>query len=233
MPTSNGIGTLSERSLHASLKNWLAEPGDEIEKQVDGYHIDIVRGQLLIEIQTKNFSAIKNKLTRLLEEQQVTLVHPIARVKWIQRIDKRGRKVSRRKSPRRGHIEHLFQELVRIPKLASHPNFSLKVLFIHEEEIWRDDGKGSWRRGKWSISDRRLLKVVDFRDLETTEDYLDLLPDGLAQEFSNRQLSEALGISSHLAGKMSYSLRKMGALETVGKKGNAHLFSTARKAVRP
>ena len=52
MPTSNGIGTLGERSLHASLKDWLAEPGDEIEKQVDGYHIDIVRGQLLIEIQS-------------------------------------------------------------------------------------------------------------------------------------------------------------------------------------
>ena len=233
MPTSNGIGTLSERSLHASLKDWLAEPGDEIEKIVGGYHIDIVRGPLLIEIQTQNFSAIKSKLSTLLEEQQVKLVHPIAQAKWIQRIDKRGRKVSRRKSPRRGRIEHLFQELVRIPKLASHPNFSLKVLFIHEEEIWRDDGKGSWRRGKWSISDRRLLKVVDSKDLETTEDYLDLLPDGLAQEFSNRQLSKALGISSHLAGKMSYSLRKMGALETVGKKGNAHLFSRARKAVRP
>lgn len=233
MPSSNGIGTLGERSLHASLKDWLSEPGDEIEKQVDGYHIDIVRGPLLIEIQTRNFSAIKRKLATLLEEHQVKLVHPIARAKWIQRVDQRGRKVSRRKSPRRGRIEHLFQELIRIPRLATNPKFSMKVLFIEEEEIWRDDGKGSWRRGKWSISDRRLLKVVGSKDLETTQDYLDLLPDGLAQEFTNRQLSKALGISSNLAGKMSYSLRKMGALETVGKRGNAHLFSRARKVIRP
>ncbi|MHA1257030.1 MAG: hypothetical protein ACTSPS_15680 [Promethearchaeota archaeon] len=52
---SNQIGTLKEKSLHAELKNWLKLPGDKIESPVDGYIIDIVRGELLIEIQIPNW----------------------------------------------------------------------------------------------------------------------------------------------------------------------------------
>ncbi len=40
----NGIGTLQENSLHAALKNWYAQPGDQLEIMVDGYVIDLVRG---------------------------------------------------------------------------------------------------------------------------------------------------------------------------------------------
>ncbi len=228
MSTGKGIGTLKERSLHAGLKDWLAEPGDEIEKKVDGYFIDIVHGDLLIEIQTKNFSALKNKLTKLLKHHPVKLVYPIYRSKWIQRVDAKDQKISRRKSPRKGRVEHLFQELFRIPKVAIEPNFQIEVLFTEEEEIWRDDGKGSWRRKKWSISDRRLLDVVDSHELSGPSDYLALLPEALPETFSNRDLQAALKIRNPLAQKMSYCLRKMGLLTTVGKKGNANLFSKTK-----
>ena len=33
-----------EMTLHASIKEWYASPGDKIEVEVDGYVIDIVRG---------------------------------------------------------------------------------------------------------------------------------------------------------------------------------------------
>ena len=62
MPT---IGLLNEKALHASLKQWYARPGDQLEVAVDGFVIDIVRDDLLIEIQTRNFSSIKSKLTNL------------------------------------------------------------------------------------------------------------------------------------------------------------------------
>ena len=51
------IGTLGEKSLHSALKDWYAEPGDRLEAEVDGFHIDIVRRKILIEIQTSNFSS--------------------------------------------------------------------------------------------------------------------------------------------------------------------------------
>ena len=65
------IGTLGERSLHSELKKWYAQPGDQLEKEVDGFHIDIVRGSLLIEMQTTNFSSIKSKLNKLAEKHPV------------------------------------------------------------------------------------------------------------------------------------------------------------------
>ena len=58
--SNNLIGTLGEKSLHAELKQWYMQPGDLLEEMVDGFHIDIVRGKLLIEIQTTNFSSIKS-----------------------------------------------------------------------------------------------------------------------------------------------------------------------------
>ena len=72
------IGTLRETSLHAALKTWYACPGDELEASVEGYQIDLRRGAQLVEIQTRNFAALKRKLTQLVERHPVRRVHPIA-----------------------------------------------------------------------------------------------------------------------------------------------------------
>ena len=75
---SNGVGLLNEKPLHASLKAWYAQPGDRFEVQVDGSVIDIVRDELLVEIQTRSFSALKRKLEKLVISHPVRLVFPIA-----------------------------------------------------------------------------------------------------------------------------------------------------------
>jgi hypothetical protein len=129
-----------------------------------------------------------------LDRHPVRLVHPIAREKWIIRISANDEELlSRRKSPRHGRLEHLFRELVRIPRLAKHPNFSLEVLIIREEEVRRDDGKGSWRRNGQSIADRRLLSILDRHIFISNKDYLDLLPEETRQCSSvrSRQLRMA------------------------------------------
>ena len=129
------IGTLGEKSLHSALKKWYAHPKDRVEVEVDGFHIDIIRRNLLIEIQTTNFSSLRRKLTTLIEKHPVRLVFPIAQEKWIVRVAKDGKThLGRRKSPKKGNIFHLFDELVYIPGLITHPNFSLETLLIQEEE---------------------------------------------------------------------------------------------------
>ncbi len=224
---SPGIGTLGEKSLHAHLKLWYAQPGDLSEVVVDGLVIDIVRGEMLVEIQTRNFSAMRRKLARLLPRHRLHLIHPIAQQKWIVRETGDGRFIQRRKSPKRGRIEDVFRELVRIPDFLTHPNLSLEVLFTQEEEIWRDDGKGSWRRKRWSIHDRRLLAVVDNAIFANPADYLSLLPASLPRPFSNRELATALDLRLNLAQKMTYTLRRAGLLEVVGKQGNTFLYEIA------
>ena len=69
-----------------------------------------------MEIQTRNFSAMKRKLIKLTKTHAVRLVHPIAREKWIVKLDKDGQtQLSRRKSPKKESIERLFDELVSFP----------------------------------------------------------------------------------------------------------------------
>lgn len=220
----NGIGTLQETSLHAALKERLARPGDQFEVEVDGCFIDIVHGNLLIEIQTGNFTALKRKLKRLLDNHPVCVVYPIAQERWVRRITADGKEVSRRKSPKRGRIEELFLELVRLPHLVSHPNFSFKALLIQEEVVWRDDGQGSWRRRGWSVADRVLIDVLSFRDFRETADFLALLPDSLVYPFTNKDVRSGLGVRANVAQKMTYCLKKMELIEVVGKSGRLLLY---------
>ncbi len=222
---SSQIGTLQETSLHASLKEWCAQGEDRLEVNVDGFVVDIVRGNLLIEIQTGNFSSLKSKLNDLLKRHRLRLVYPIAQEKWIVRLDADTKtEIQRRKSPKRGSWIHLFPELVRIPNLISNPNFSLEILLTQEEELWINDGQGSWRRKGWSIYDRRLIRVLKTTRLTSPEDFLMMLPESLPQPFSTRDLATAINHPRYLAQKMAYCLRKMGVIKAVGKRGRSLLY---------
>ena len=78
-PETRGINTMQEKSLHAALKAWYARPGDRFEVEIGGYVIDLVQDGLLIEIQTGNFSSIRNKLNALLPDHPVRLGLCVAR----------------------------------------------------------------------------------------------------------------------------------------------------------
>ena len=224
LPVSPGIGQLSERSLHAALKAYLAQPGDQLEARLGRYVIDILRGELLIEIQTRHLYALRPKLRRLLDDgRRIHLIHPLPAERWIVRENAAGQLISRRKSPKRAAACDLFSELVRIPDLAGHPNLTLEALLIREEQVWRDDGQGSWRRGRWSLIDRRLLGVVESTVFTRPADYVALLPP-LPEPFSNADLARARGWNAHLAGKATYALRAMGLLDLLGKQGNKHIY---------
>lgn len=220
------IGTLRETSLHAALKQWYAQPGDQFEVDVDGYVVDLRRGDTIIEIQTRSFAAIRRKLIALTTQFPVRLVHPIAREKYIVRFPagKSAEPISRRKSPKRGTVEQLFIELVSFPDLITHPNFTLEIVLTREEEIQRRGRGGSWRRKGWKVVDRRLIDVADTIVFESPPDFLTLLPTDLPDSFTSRDLAEAGDYSLYPAQKMTYCLRRMGAIEVVGKRRGSLLY---------
>jgi hypothetical protein len=220
----SGIGLLNEKPLHASLKQWYARPGDQFEIPVDGFVIDIVRDDLLIEIQTRNFSSIKSKLNKLARTHRVRLIYPIVQEKWIVRsATPEGHRVIRRKSPKRGRLEDLFWELVSIPQLLSNPNFSFEVLMIREEEVRRYDKKRRWRRKGWVLEGRQLLEVVDQRLYGGSADWLHFLPDGLGS-FTTHDLATRIDTRRDLAQKMAYCLREARIIELIGRRGRANLY---------
>lgn len=219
-----GININNEKSLHSSIKTWYAGPGDRLEVKLDKYIIDLVREDSLIEIQTKNFSAIGNKLRDLVKYNKVMLVHPIAIEKYIVTTESSDEVISRRKSPKKGKLTDLFDELVRIPDLIGEDNFVLEILMTKEEEIRCKDGKGSWRRKGISIKDRRLLEVIEKITFKEGKDFLRFLPEELPQNFTNKDLSKTLKITVYKARKITYCFRKMKLIKEVGKLKNELIF---------
>ena len=221
----DGIGTLNENSLHAEIIAYLAQPGDILESELEGYRIDIHRGNQVIEVQTAHLGKLTRKVQALAESHQVEVVYPIHKLKYIHRVNAEGETVSRRRSPKQGKLAHAFDELVYAPDLIDHPNVSLTLMLIESEEIWQDDGQGSWRRKYWSIAERNLIKVHSQHRYQQPMDLLDLLPRSLPAPFTNRQLADLLKIPARLAGKITYTFRKMGLVTVAGKDGRANLFS--------
>ncbi|MEM4610858.1 MAG: hypothetical protein QW190_08220 [Thermoproteota archaeon] len=227
--SNNVLSSRRESSLHSAIKNWYFLDGDKMEDEVDGFIVDIVRGDLLIEIQIANFSTIKPKLLRLLDDHKVRLVYPIPKVKWVvHKSATTGETYGRRRSPKKGCLTDLFSELIRIPDLLLKSNFSIEVLMVEVEEIWCNDGRGSWRRKGASIEDRRLLRVFERRVFEQKTDLLKVLPKDLPNPFTNRDLAESLEIPVNQSRKITYVLRKIGAIACVGRSRNQMFFARTR-----
>jgi len=216
------IGTLREKPLHASLKRWYARPGDRVEAPVDRFVIDLVRDDLLIEVQTRGFSSMKQKLADLLDlGHHVRIVHPIALNRWIVKIDADGEVLGRRRSPRHGDPTDLFAELVSFPDLVGHPGLEIHLILTQEEEYRRHTPNRSWRRKGWTVAERRLIDVVDTLMISGPEDLAGLLPTDLPETFTTEDLAAALGRTRRSAQQMAYCLRMAGVVSPVDKVGNA------------
>ena len=77
------IDEFNERSLHRSLKERYAVVGSATEQAIEGFVVDAVNGGHIVEVQTGSFWPLRNKLQRLLKAHSVTLVHPVARDRYI------------------------------------------------------------------------------------------------------------------------------------------------------
>jgi hypothetical protein len=217
------IGTLAEKGLHADIKEFLVLPGDKVEMPIEGYIADLYRDGQIIEIQTRNFGAMRKKLSHLLGYYPVHLVHPIAVEKIIIRQDSHGMETARKRSPKTGRPIDIFPELVYIRDLVMHPNLTFEILMTREEEHRRQDPKRRKWNG-WYVHDRRLVEVVQRIPLYSYSDFRKLLPPELPVPFTTRELAGILGCRARQAGDITYTMRRMGVLREVGKRGNSILY---------
>jgi hypothetical protein len=223
------IGTLNEGRLHAQLKEWYRRPGDGLEQPVDGYVIDIVRGERLIEIQTGGFAPLRHKLEALLDKHQVRLVVPVPITRQIVRLSPDGEVLSSRRSPRHGRPQDVFARLVSLPHLLTHERFELELLLTHEREHRRHEPGRAYRRRGWVVAGRSLVSVEQALLLETPIDAAALLAP-VPELFDTADLAAAERCSRRLAQQMTYCLREMGALETHGRRGRAVLYRRVARA---
>jgi hypothetical protein len=207
---STAIGTLNESSLHADLKSMLTEPGDELEVPLDGFVIDIRRGTLLIEVQTQSFASMARKLDNLLDRYDIRIVHPIAVTTYLVRPDR-----GRRRSPKRGTVYSVLDELVSIPTLIDHPRLALDVALLDIDRHQIHDPKARRGRGGWRTVDKTIREIRGWRRFESGGDVLNLLPAELPSIFTTADIAAIGEIDRSGAQKLTYVLRSLGLIELI------------------
>ncbi len=226
--TDGGIERVGmETSLHRELKRMYAQDDGRTEVSLGKYRIDVVAGDELIEIQHGPLSAIRDKVRRLLAEHRVRVVKPIIARKLLVKRPAKGKPAeARRRSPKRGQLLDVFDELVHFTRVFPHRRLTLEVVLVEIEE-WRYPGHGRRRYHRdadHEVEDQKLVRIAGVHRLKTSADLRKLVPCQLPKPFHTGHLAEALNIDRYVAGRIAYCFRQVGTTRQVGKQGNSLLY---------
>ena len=227
----HGVGTLSEKSVHAVLKHALEQYADSREVRLGDYVADIVGEHGVIEIQTKDFKGMRKKLTAFLPLCPVTIVWPCVENLWIRKVDlETGETFPRRKSPLHQRPADVFRELYSIRDLLSSENLRLKIVRIEAEELRSIQTFRTRRHERPLKLDRMPVSFLGEMDFEQPNDLFRLIPlpapidECFPEPFTVRQLSEVSGLTIDQTRLALKCLCATGIVDERGKKGKAFLY---------
>ena len=190
------INTLNESQLHKALKTFYAvQFNAQEEVQVERWICDLVCPDgTVVEIQTKNVGALKQKVQGLLTcGRRVTIVHPIIKEKIIESRGPDGGLVSRRKSPKKESLYTELREFTGLKDFLASKKLCVicPEISIEEKRIVLDQAsqsKNGRRRFKktWQKEGKALLTIGTSHKLCGKKDWLGLLPKEVLQASKGR-----------------------------------------------
>ncbi|MBO4216449.1 MAG: hypothetical protein J5940_00740 [Clostridia bacterium] len=225
-----GIGTLGEKTLHSVLKFYCEPDARFHEIKVGGFVADIKRGDVITEIQTRDFSRFRKKLPAFIRENRVTVVFPVARSKRIIKINEAtGEYSPPRRSPRVGSIYSIIPELYRINMLLKDPAFqsrvSFRTVFLGVDE-YRLIGKATRRSPHGRTCYEKIpTALYGHFDVASKEDFKKFIPEGLPESFTSLDFAKAAKIRRGVAQTALNVLTSVGAVTRVGKAGNTIIYN--------
>ena len=227
---NKGIGTLSEKTLHAVLKLYYEPDEDKHEVAMSGYYADVYNDKGIIEIQTRQLNKLRDKLSVFLQDYHVTVVYPLPFNKWLSWVNPdNGEVQGRRKSPRHFTEYDAFYELYKIKSYLKNPNLSINLVLMDMEEYkllngWSYDKKrGSTRYDRVPVGIRRIIKF------DRREDYMQLVPADLKEDFTVKDFAMAAGVSVEAS---RYTLNILNYLEIVKRTGrvkNGYVYNVTEE----
>ncbi len=228
--SKKGIGTLGEKTLHAVLKNYYEPHEENHEIKVGRFVADIVGEQGVIEIQTRSFGSLLEKLDNFLEFCDVTVVYPLPALKYVAWLDiDTGEIGEKHKSPKKCRIYDAFKEIIRIKYALDNPRFHLVLCFLEMDEIRYLNGWSENKKRGSSRCDRIPKDIIEEVRFDCVEDYRRFLPDGLPEEFTSAHYAKACRINKQIASNGLNILNYLGLVERVGKKGNSFIYKVVEK----
>lgn len=226
--TAGGIGTLGEKSIHAILKYYYAPDDRYHEQKLGNYVADIMVDGEVIEIQTRNFNTMRDKLKCFLADHDVTIIYPLTYIKWLSWVDPETGEVSKKhKSPKKGTIYAIMRELYRIKMFLLDPHIHFAICMINVEETRILNG---WSKDKKRGSEREdgiPTEIIDEIRFDLADGYEQFLPDTLPQQFTSKDLHVHAKIDMSTANTTLNILTHVGIVNRIGKDGRSYLYERA------
>lgn len=194
------FSTLNESDLHHSLKILYATTYEgDTEVSQDGHIYDIVtKNGNVIEIQTGNLSKLLPKIKDTIKNcHNIKIIYPLIITRRIYLSNEKGEKISYRRSPKKGNILNIFDELTGIYSILLDKHFSLEVVEVEitEERIRTTEPvqtQNKRRRFKknWYKVNKKLDSILATHILNKKEDYIKLL-------VNSRQSMSVINVSTN------------------------------------
>ena len=216
----DGIGTLSEKSVHTYLKRFYMPDPAMQEVPLGPFVADIFDGETVMEIQTGNFRMLKRKLDYYLPRYPVLVVYPLDRKKSIVWTDpETGESTLPRKSPHAFRPAEALHQLYQIREYLLHPGLTVHLVPVDLTEYRLLDGYGSDRKSRCSKADRIPSAVGEAVVLHSAEDYRVFLPSSLKEPFSASAFGRAAGLRSRQTYSAVHVLETVRVLTDDGRTG--------------
>ena len=222
---SFSIGTLSEKSLHRTLKYFLEENPLFHEQKVGDFVPDIYNGKEIIEIQSRNFGAMKKKLSLLKDVADITVVYPLEMDREILWIDPKTYELKeKRNSNRHKTLINLMDELIFIKDRLLSSKLRILVIGLKVQDIRLLDGYGRDKKRRATKYDKIPLELRSIDSFACAEDYRVFLAEGLNQEFTSDEFAELNHTNIVTAGRALSVLSALGCVQRIGKRGRKFLY---------
>lgn len=227
----NGVGTLSEKYLHIFLKNYFEPLKECHEVKVGRFTADICNGNHITEIQTRNLSSLREKLEYyMLEGYDVTVVHPIARIRRILHVDNNSGEIVRKfRYPHVGNYYDAIPELYSIKYFLDWDKLNVRLILFDVEEYRGLKGGGVSKTGKprrrrSTRLDRIPVDIGDSIILDNPADYLEFVPSGLPKEFTSKDFSKCAKVNIDISRMTLNILSYLGTVEHIANDGKKYIY---------
>lgn len=222
---TNGIGRLSEKSVHKILKLYIEPDESRHEIELLGSYVDVFNEDGVYEIQTRAAWRLSAKLPKLLSVSRVCVVIPVTVENTIRWLDRETGEISEgRKSNKKENAFTALGEIYRLRSFLGNENFEVRVILLKTEDFRYLDGHGASKHGGATKIDKIPTELISELQLSSREDYLSLLPDTLEDTFLEKDLRKAAKYPARISSAVIGVLKQVGVIRQIGKEGRAHLY---------
>lgn len=232
------IGIQKEKVLHKTLKYYIC-PDDtkhevKITKENKGnLYADILLDNVIFEIQTRSFNALRNKLNEFLKKYHVIIVYPIAYHKQIINLSEDNTILSSKKSPKKGNPLEIFVELYKIKNFLKNDNLGFKIILLDMDEYRKLTIKKHYRSSGYIRIVQIPKRIEREINLIDKNDYNKLLVDyNLNKTFTSTDFSKITKLNVKKSRVVLNVLSYLEVVTRVGKKGNSHIYEIKNGAVK-